>query len=147
MWAGLNNFTGDYVTIMDCDLQELSELFSKMLSLIKEENYDIVGIRRVNRNGKPLIRSFFARTFYKIINKMCKVKIVDGARDFRIMTIQMLNSILKLREYNLYSKEPFSFVGFDIKWSFNELFIYAIEEIVAFSTISLTISIGIGLIF
>jgi len=162
MWAGLNNATGDYITIMDCDLQDPPELLPEMLSLIKNENYDIVGTRRVTRKGEPPIRSFFARAFYKLINKMSKVEMVDGARDFRLMTRQVVNSILELKEYNRYSKGLFSFVGFntkwleyenrqrvagETKWSFWKLFIYAIEGIVAFTTIPLTISVIIGLLF
>ena len=162
MWAGLNNATGDYITIMDCDLQDPPELLPEMLSLIKNENYDIVGTRRVTRKGEPPIRSFFARLFYKLINKMSKVEMVDGARDFRLMTIQVVNSILELKEYNRYSKGLFSFVGFntkwleyenrqrvagETKWSFWKLFIYAIEGIVAFTTIPLTIAVIIGLLF
>lgn len=162
MWAGLNMATGDYVTIMDCDLQDPPSLLPKMLRYIEEEKYDIVGTRRVTRKGEPAIRSFFARCFYKIINKMSKVEMVDGARDFRLMTRQVVNSILELREYNRYSKGLFSFVGYDTKWleyeniqrvagetkwSFWKLLIYAIEGIVAFTTIPLTIAITIGLIF
>ncbi len=162
MWAGLNLATGDYVTIMDSDLQDPPSLLKEMLSLIKEEGYDIVGTRRVTRKGEPPIRSFFARMFYKIINKMSKVEMVDGARDFRLMTRQVVNSILELKEYNRYSKGLFSFVGYktkwleyeniervagETKWSFWKLFIYAIEGITAFSTVPLTISAIIGIIF
>ena len=162
MWAGLNNSTGDYVTIMDSDLQDPPALLPEMLRLIKEENYDIVGTRRVTRKGEPPIRSFFARCFYKIINKMSKVEMVDGARDFRLMTRQVVDSILELKEYNRYSKGLFSFVGYntkwleyeniervagETKWSFWKLFIYAIEGIVAFTTAPLTIAMLIGFIF
>ena len=162
MWAGLNKATGDYVTIMDCDLQDPPKLLPDMLDLIKKEDYDMVGTRRVTRKGEPLIRSFLARCFYKIINKMSKVEMVDGARDYRLMTRQVVNSILELKEYNRYSKGLFSFVGYktkwleyenvkrvrgETKWSFWKLFIYAIEGIVAFSTMPLTISVIIGLLF
>ena len=162
MWAGLNNSTGDYVTIMDSDLQDPPALLPEMLRLIKEENYDIVGTRRVTRKGEPPIRSFFARCFYKIINKMSRVEMVDGARDFRLMTRQVVDSILELKEYNRYSKGLFSFVGYntkwleyeniervagETKWSFWKLFIYAIEGIVAFTTAPLTIAMLIGFIF
>ncbi len=162
MWAGLNVSTGDYVTIMDSDLQDPPSLLKEMIRLIKEEVYDIVGTRRVTRKGEPVIRSFFARMFYKIINKMSKVEMVDGARDFRLMTRQVVNSVLSLKEYNRYSKGLFSFVGFktkwleyeniqrvagETKWSFWKLLLYAIDGIVAFTTIPLTIAIAIGFIF
>ena len=162
MWAGLNASTGDYVTIMDSDLQDPPSLLKEMIRLIKEEGYDIVGTRRVTRKGEPVIRSFFARMFYKIINKMSKVEMVDGARDFRLMTRQVVNSVLSLKEYNRYSKGLFSFVGFktkwleyeniqrvagETKWSFWKLLLYAIDGIVAFTTIPLTIAIAIGFIF
>jgi len=162
MWAGLNMANGDYVTIMDCDLQDPPSLLPEMLSLIKDGNYDIVGTRRVTRKGEPPIRSFFARCFYKIINKMSKVEMVDGARDFRLMTRQVVDSILELKEYNRYSKGLFSFVGYktkwleyenieriagETKWSFFKLFIYAIEGIVAFTTVPLTIAALLGIIF
>ncbi len=162
MLAGLELSSGDYVTIMDSDLQDPPSLLPEMLSLIEEEKYDIVGTRRVTRKGEPPIRSFFARCFYKIINKMSKVEMVDGARDFRLMTRQVVDSILSLKEYNRYSKGLFSFVGFntkwleyenaprvagETKWSFWKLFLYAIDGIVAFTTIPLTISVIIGLIF
>lgn len=162
MLAGLTLSTGDYVTIMDADLQDPPSLLPEMISLIKEEGYDCVGTRRVTRKGEPVIRSFFARMFYKIINKMSKVEMVDGARDFRLMTRQMVNSILELKEYNRYSKGLFSFVGYktkyleyenvnrvagETKWSFWKLFIYAIEGIVSFTTTPLTISAFIGILF
>lgn len=162
MLAGLEASCGDYVTIMDSDLQDPPSLLPEMIRLIEEEKYDIIGTRRVTRKGEPAIRSFFARLFYKIINKMSKVEMVDGARDFRLMTRQVVNSILKLKEYNRYSKGLFSFVGYktkwleyenikrvagETKWSFWKLFIYAIEGIVSFTTIPLTISVIIGLIF
>ena len=162
MIAGLDLASGDYVTIMDSDLQDPPSLLPEMLRLIKEEGYDIVGTRRVTRKGEPVIRSFFARCFYKIINKMSKVEMVDGARDFRLMTRQVVDSVLKLREYNRYSKGLFSFVGYntkwleyeniervagETKWSFWKLLIYAIEGIVAFTTIPLTIATIIGLVF
>lgn len=162
MLAGLEYSSGDYVTVMDSDLQDPPSLLPEMLRLIKNENYDIVGTRRVTRKGEPVIRSFFARQFYKIINRMSKVEMVDGARDFRLMTRQVVDSILELKEYNRYSKGLFSFVGFntkwleyenikrvagETKWSFWKLFIYAIEGIVAFTTAPLTIAALIGFIF
>ena len=162
MLAGLELSSGDYITIMDADLQDPPALIPEMIRLIKEEGFDCVGTRRVTRKGEPPIRSFFARMFYKIINKMSKVEMVDGARDFRLMTRQMVNSILELKEYNRYSKGLFSFVGYKTKWleyeninriagttkwSFWKLFIYAIEGIVSFTTTPLTIAALIGIIF
>lgn len=142
MYAGLENSTGDYVTLMDADLQDPPALLPEMFDLIKNDGYDSVGTRRVTRKGEPPIRSFFARCFYKIINKMSKVEMVDGARDYRLMTRQVVDSIISLKEYNRYSKGLFSFVGFETKWleyenvervagetkwSFWKLFKYAIE--------------------
>ena len=162
MLAGLEASTGDYVTVMDVDLQDPPSLLGEMVRLIDEEGYDIVGTRRVTRKGEPPIRSFFARMFYKIINKMSKVEMVDGARDYRLMTRQVVNSILSLNEYNRYSKGLFSFVGFktkwlefentprvagETKWNFWKLFLYAIDGIVAFSTAPLVISAMVGLVF
>ena len=162
MLAGLDASTGDYVTVMDVDLQDPPSLLGEMIRLIEEEGYDIVGTRRVTRKGEPPIRSFFARRFYKIINKMSNVEMVDGARDYRLMTRQVVDNVLKLREYNRYSKGLFAFVGFktkwleyenvervagETKWSFWKLFKYAIEGIVAFTTAPLTIATTIGFIF
>ena len=162
MLAGLDASTGDYVTVMDVDLQDPPSLLGEMIRLIEEEGYDIVGTRRVTRKGEPPIRSFFARCFYKIINKMSNVEMVDGARDYRLMTRQVVDNVLKLREYNRYSKGLFAFVGFktkwleyeniervagETKWSFWKLFKYAIEGIVAFTTAPLTIATTIGFIF
>ena len=160
MYAGLENSTGDYVTLMDADLQDPPSLLPQMCDLI-EQGYDVVGTRRVNRKGEPPIRSFFARCFYKIINKMSKIEMVDGARDYRLMTRQVVNSILTLQEYNRYSKGLFSFVGYktkwleyeniervagETKWSFWKLFKYAIEGIVAFTTAPLSLASVLGVI-
>ena len=162
IYAGLNKSTGDYVTLMDVDLQDPPELLPKMYNLIKEEGYDSVGTRRVTRKGEPPIRSFFARCFYKLIYKMSKTEMVDGARDYRLMTRQMVNSILERKEYNRYSKGLFSFVGYktkwieyenrervagETKWSFWKLVIYALDGIIAFSTTPLWIAAIIGLLF
>ena len=162
MLAGLENAKGDYVTLMDCDLQDPPAMLPEMFNIIKKDRYDCVGTRRVTRKGEPPIRSFFARMFYKIINKMSKVEMVDGARDYRLMTRQMVDAIISLREYNRYSKGLFSFVGFDTKWieyenvervagetkwSFWKLFKYALEGITAFSTTPLIFSSIVGLIF
>ena len=161
MYAGLENVTGDYVTLMDADLQDPPSMLPEMFSILKEEKYDSVGTRRVTRKGEPPIRSFFARCFYKIINKMSKVEMVDGARDYRLMTRQVVDSIISLKEYNRYSKGLFSFVGFDTKWleyenvervagetkwSFWKLFKYAIEGIVAFTTAPLSIAAILGIL-
>lgn len=161
MYAGLNYATGDYITLMDADLQDPPSMLPEMYRLIKEEKYDSVGTRRVTRKGEPPIRSFFARTFYKIINKMSKVEMVDGARDYRLMTRQVVNSIIELKEYNRYSKGLFSFVGYETKWleyenvervagetkwSFWKLFKYALEGIVAFTTAPLAIASILGVV-
>ena len=162
MYAGLEAAEGDYVTLMDADLQDPPALLKQMYDAIKNEGYDSVGTRRVTRKGEPPIRSFFARMFYKIINKMSNIEMVDGARDYRLMKRQVVDSIISLKEYNRYSKGLFSFVGFDTKWieyenvervagetkwSFWKLFKYALEGITAFSTTPLIFSSIIGLIF
>jgi len=162
MYAGLEAAEGDYVTLMDADLQDPPALLKQMYDAIKNEGYDSVGTRRVTRKGEPPIRSFFARMFYKIINKMSNIEMVDGARDYRLMKRQVVDSIILLKEYNRYSKGLFSFVGFDTKWieyenvervagetkwSFWKLFKYALEGITAFSTTPLIFSSIVGLIF
>jgi len=164
MLAGLKLSSGDYVAIMDADLQDPPSLLPEMLKILedKDNDYDCVGTRRVTRKGEPPIRSFFARMFYKIINKMSKTEMVDGARDYRLMSRQMVNSILELKEYNRYSKGLFQFVGYntkwleyenieriagETKWSFWKLFLYALEGIIAFSTTPLAISSIMGLLF
>lgn len=162
MYAGLENATGDYVAIMDADLQDPPALLPEMYQSIKEEGYDSVATRRVTREGEPKIRSFFARMFYKLINKISKADIVDGARDFRLMTRQMVDSIIEMKEYNRFSKGIFGWVGFNTKWlefkniervagvtkwSFWKLFIYSLEGIVAFSTAPLVIASIMGMLF
>ncbi len=162
MYAGLENATGDYITIMDADLQDPPKLLPEMIRLIEEEDYDIVGTRRVTRKGEPPIRSFFARIFYKLINKMSNVEMVDGARDYRLMRKVVVDNILRLGEVNRYSKGLFSFVGFktkwleyeniervagETKWSFWKLFKYAIEGIVAYTTAPLIIPIVFSILF
>ena len=162
MLAGLEYSKGDYVTLMDADLQDPPSLLLDMYNLIINEGYDCVGTRRVTRKGEPVIRSFFARMFYKIINKISKIEMVDGARDYRLMTRQMVNAIIEMKEYNRYSKGLFSFVGFktkwleyenvnrvagETKWSFWKLFIYALDGITAFSTMPLVISTIVGFVF
>ena len=162
MYAGLEAARGDYVAIMDVDLQDPPALIEEMYDTLKNEDYDCVASRRVSRKGEPPIRSFFARCYYKLINKISKTEIVDGARDFRLMTRQMVNSILELKEYNRYSKGIFSWVGYKTKWleyeniervagttkwSFWKLFLYSLESIVAFSTVPLSIAAVIGVLF
>ena len=160
--AGLEHATGDYVALMDADLQDPPSLLTQMYETIKEGTYDCVGTKRVDRKGEPPIRSFFARCFYKLINKISKTSIVDGARDFRLMTRQMTDAILNMPEYNRFSKGIFGWVGFktkwleytnvervagSTKWSFWSLFLYSLDGIVAFSTIPLSIASILGILF
>ena len=162
MLAGLEYSKGDYVAIMDVDLQDPPHLIKEMYDTLETTDYDCVASRRVSRKGEPVIRSFFARQYYKIINKISKTEIVDGARDFRLMTRQMVNSILELKEYNRYSKGIFSWVGYKTKWleyenvervagttkwNFWKLFLYSLESIVAFSTVPLSIAAVAGILF
>lgn len=161
MLAGLEKSSGDYVAIMDADLQDPPSLLIEMYKGITEEGYDCVGLRRVTRKGEPKIRSFFAECYYKLINKISETEIVNGARDYRLMTRQMVNSILELQENNRFSKGIFSWVGYNTKWldyenvervagntkwSFIKLFKYSIESVVAFSTFPLIISIFVGML-
>ena len=158
--AGLEYAKGDYITVMDADLQDPPEYLPLMMESINNENYDIVGTRRVSRKGEPPIRSFFARQFYKLINKFTEVEIVDGARDYRLMTRQVVDSILELKEYHRFSKGLFVWVGYKTKyleyenvervagetsWNFWGLAKYAIEGIVAFTTAPLQIATIFGL--
>lgn len=162
MYAGLEASTGDYVAIMDADLQDPPALLKEMYEILESKKYDSVATRRVTRKGEPIIRSFFARLYYKIINKISKTEIVDGARDYRLMTRQMVNSVLSLKEYNRFSKGIFSWVGYrtkwleyenveraagETKWSFWKLFLYSLESIVAFSTVPLSIASVMGILF
>ena len=162
MLAGLEYSVGDYVAIMDADLQDPPSMLHEMYDGIKNEGYDCVATRRVNRKGEPPIRSFFAKCYYKIINKISDTEIVDGARDYRLMSRQMVDSILSLKEYNRFSKGIFSWVGYKTKWleyknvervagttkwNFWKLFLYSLESIVAFSTVPLAISSIIGILF
>ena len=162
MYAGLEASTGDYVAIMDADLQDPPALLKEMYEVLESGEYDSVATRRVTRKGEPIIRSFFARLYYKIINKISKTEIVDGARDFRLMTRQMVNAVLKVKEYNRFSKGIFSWVGFntkwleyenvervagETKWSFWKLFLYSLDSIVAFSTVPLSIASIMGILF
>ena len=162
IYAGLENATGDYVAVMDADLQDPPMLLKEMYETLKTEDYDVVATRRVTRKGEPVIRSFFARMFYKLINKISKVEIVDGARDFRLMKRNVVEAILNVQEYNRFSKGIFSFVGFKTKWleyenikrsagtskwSFWKLFLYSMDGIMAFSTVPLSIAAILGLLF
>lgn len=162
MYAGFENSTGDYVAVMDADLQDPPVLLPVMYNAIVEDGYDSVATRRATRKGEPKIRSFFARMFYKIINKISKADIVDGARDYRLMTRQMVDAILSMGEYNRFSKGIFGWIGFntkwieyenvervagETKWSFWKLFAYSLEGITAFSTVPLTIASVFGILF
>ena len=162
IYAGLQNATGDYVAILDADLQDPPSLLPEMLQAIEEEGYDCVGSRRVTRKGEPPIRSFFARMFYRIMNKISSADIVDGARDFQLMNRKVVNAILSMGEYNRFSKGIFGWVGFrkkwleyeniersagETKWSFWKLFLYALDGIVAFSTAPLVMASVMGMVF
>ena len=162
MYAGLEASTGDLVAVMDADLQDPPELLIDMYNEIKNNNYDVVAAKRRNRKGEPVIRSFFARKFYKIISRMSNTQMVDGARDFRLMKRKVVNAIINIGEYNRYSKGIFSFVGFKTKWleydnveriagtskwNFWKLFVYALEAIVSFSTKPLITAALIGVLF
>ena len=162
LYAGLQHATGDYVTVMDVDLQDPPELLIEMKQKLDQQpNLDCVGTRRVTRDGEPPIRSFFARMFYKLINHISQVEMVDGARDFRLMRRQMVDAILDLSEYNRFSKGIFAWVGFETEyleyknvervagetsWNFWSLFKYSIEGIVNFSDAPLNIAFIGGLL-
>lgn len=160
IYAGLENSTADYVVLMDVDLQDPPFLIFEMFDFI--DKYDVVASRRVSRKGEPRIRSFFARLFYRLMNKVTDFNLVDGARDFRLMKRSVVDSILELKEYNRFSKGIFQWVGFKIKWleyenierkdgesswSFWSLFKYSIEGLLSFTTAPLHISTVFGIIF
>lgn len=162
MYAGLKESNGDYVAIMDADLQDPPSLIPEMLSILEQGEYDCVATRRITRKGESKIRSFFAKLFYKIMNFISNTEVVDGARDFRLMTRQMVNAILEIGEYNRFSKGIFGFVGFNTKWleyeniervagktkwSFWKLFLYALDGFTAFSTKPLILSTLVGILF
>ena len=162
MLAGMRAAKGDFAVIMDADLQDPPSLLPEMMRLLSEKGCDSVATRRGNRKGEPLLRSIFARCFYGIINRISKVKFVSGARDYRIMTRRMLDSVLSLCEYNRFSNGIFEWVGYKTewisyanvkrvagktKWSFSKLFGYSMECIVAFSTAPLAISSFMGFLF
>ncbi len=161
MFAGMEHSTGDYVVIMDVDLQDPPDLIPQMYEAVVKEGYDCAGTRRVNRKGEPPIRSFFARRFYRLINRISKTQMLDGVRDYRMMTRKMVNAILSMCEYNRFSKGIFGWVGFrtkwleyenvervagETKWSFWKLFIYSLDGILAFSTMPLAIASVVGII-
>ncbi len=161
MYAGLENAKGDYVVIMDADLQHPPAFIPQMYKYVSENGYDCATTRRVSRKGESKIRSWFAMKFYKIMNKISQTEIVDGAQDFRFMTRQMVDAILSMKEYNRFSKGIFSWVGFNVKyieyenveraagttaWSFWKLFMYSLEGIFAFSTAPLAIASLLGVL-
>ena len=160
MYAGLTNAHGDYVAVMDADLQDPPSLLPEMVRILEGGEYDCVATRRVSRKGEPRIRSWFARRFYQVINKISDADIVDGARDFRLMTRDMKDAVLSMTEYNRFSKGIFGWVGFrtywlpyenvervagDTKWSFWSLFKYAVDGIINFSQVPLSIASWFGM--
>lgn len=161
MFAGLENSRGDYVVMMDVDLQDPPALLPEMFSYM-EQGYDSVATRRVSRKGEPPVRSFFARMFYRLMKKISKTEIMDGARDYRLMTRQMVDAILAMREYNRFTKGIFGWVGFrtkwleyenvervkgETKWNFWKLFLYSLDGITAFSTAPLMLASVVGVLF
>ncbi len=161
IFAGLQKATGDYVVFMDADLQDPPALLPEMYEFL-EQGYDCVATRRVTRKGEPKIRSFFARMFYRIMRKISKTEIVDGARDYRLMTRQVVDALLSMHEYNRFTKGIFGWVGFktkwmefenverkkgETKWSFWKLFIYSLEGITSFSTAPLAFASFMGVLF
>ena len=161
IYAGFQYADGEYVAMLDADLQDPPSLLPKMLQAIKEEGYDSVATRRVSRKGEPPVRSFFARCFYKLMNKISTAEIMDGARDYRLMTRQFKDAILEISEYNRFSKGIFGWVGFktkwiefenverkagETKWSFWKLFKYSLEGNIGFSTAPLAMvsMLGVG---
>ena len=159
MVAGLRHATGNYVAVMDADLQDPPAMLVEMVALIRTGEYDCIGTKRLDRKGEPPIRSFFARQFYQLINRISATEIVDGARDFRLMTRQMVDAVLEMTEYNRFSKGIFSWVGFEPQylsyenqervagkttWSFWSLFKYSLDGIVAFSEAPLAIAAFTG---
>ena len=162
IFAGLENAKGDYVALMDADLQDPPSLLPQMFDEILDNGYDCVATRRVSRKGEPVIRSMFARLFYRIMRKISKTDIVDGARDYRLMSRSMVDAIVSMREYNRFSKGIFGWVGFktkwlefenverrkgETKWSFWGLFKYSLEGIMGFSTAPLAMASVLGIVF
>ena len=162
LYAGLEASTGDYVAVMDADMQDPPSLLPEMYVLVRSGEFDCAATRRVSRVGEPPVRSFFARMFYALIRHISSTEIVDGARDFRLMTRQMTDAVLQMGEYNRFSKGIFGWVGFrtkwleyenvqraagQTKWSFWKLFIYSLEGITAFSTAPLAMAAVLGIVF
>ena len=162
IYAGLKNATGDYVVVIDADLQHNPRTIIDMYNILKEKEYDSVAVRRVDRKGEKKIISLFSRIFYKVIKAISQIEVVDGEMDFRMMNKKMYKAVLKLSETNRFSKGIFSWVGFNTKWleqenieraagttkwSFWKLVTYSMSGITAFSTMPLIISSVIGLIF
>ena len=161
IYAGLENASGDYVAIMDADLQDPPSLLPEMYKAVTEEGYDSVATRRVTRKGEPPIRSWFARKFYRLMSRISKTDLVDGARDYRLMNRKFVNAVLSMGEYNRFSKGLFGWVGFktkwleyenvervagETKWNFWSLFVYALDGIMAFSTAPLVLSTVVGIL-
>jgi glycosyltransferase involved in cell wall biosynthesis len=161
MYAGFCNASGDYVAVMDADMQDPPSLLPQMLEILESGDYDSVATRRVNRLGEPPVRSVFAKAFYKIINKISDADIVDGARDFRLMKREMVEAIISMSEYNRFSKGIFGWIGFKTywlpyenvervagksKWSFWKLLKYSVNGIVNFSNVPLNIASWFGII-
>lgn len=162
MYAGLQHCKGDYAVVMDADMQDPPSLLPEMYKALQSGEYDSVATRRVSRDGEPPVRSFFAHRFYQLMNRISDTRIEDGARDFRLMTRQMVDAILSMTEYNRFSKGIFGWVGFrtkwlayenvnrvagQTKWSFWKLFLYSIEGITAFSTVPLALASVTGVLF
>ena len=162
IFAGLKYASGDYICLMDADLQHPPKLIPEMLEAVLDEGYDVAAARRVSRKGEPKIKSFFSHRFYKVFNKISDIDMVEGATDYRIMTRQVVDSVLNLPEYNRFSKGLFQWVGFDTKWieyenieriagestwSFWGLIKYSIEGLVAFTTLPLSVSTFLGMVF
>lgn len=160
--AGLTASRGDWVAVMDADLQDPPSLLPDMLHAVRQEGYDCAGTRRVDRKGEPPIRSFFARCFYRLINRMSDTKLVDGARDYKLLSRQAANALLSLQEYNRFSKGLYEWIGFrtkwfefqnvervagETKWSFWKLFKYSLEGILGFSTQPLALASWLGISF
>ena len=162
MYAGMQKAKGDYIAILDADMQDPPSLIPQMIQDLDTGDYDIIAARRVTRKGEPMIRSFFARRFYKMINRMCDIEIADGARDFRLMRREVVDAILSLTERQRFSKGIFAWVGFrtkwvehenveraagETKWSFWKLFRYAVDGIVSFTTAPLRLATYSGFFF
>ncbi len=161
IYAGLQNAVGDLTAVMDVDLQDPLYLLPRMYEAVAKEGYDSAAARRVTRKGEPPIRSFFARCFYRLIAKISKIELVDGARDYRLMNRKFVSAVLSLKEYNRFSKGIFCWVGFknkwmefenvertagETKWSFWKLMLYAVDAIIAFSTVPLVLATAFGLL-